>query len=349
METDGRMAAPATGSLGQEESPSRNWLRRRIVTDVSCQVVDRKEYEPYGVEIRPVTNSAGNTHQYTGHERDAASGLDYMHYRFYGSNIGRFMKPDNIMGNMANPQSWNLYSYVGNNPVNRNDPTGHWYSTGPQTRGTYSWDVPAGDGGNGMVSNYFGTSFNQALSLFNTSSLTQAQQTSFTGALWTLYNTPMGNNALSLIASRNLPIEVRNDPTARPANTEVHYSGQEITGFTINLNFNMISGITPPVPNSTGLGPDFNMFSGKAFRGKAGKQWILASVLGHELSHVGFDLANPSVALEYECLSNTWTSLPPGEMRRAQELRALIETYSYSYQQGLEGELNSLFMTGFRP
>jgi hypothetical protein len=48
-----------------------------------------------------------------------------MHFRFYGSNMGRFMKPDNIMGNLMNPQSWNKYSYVGNNPVNFNDPTGH--------------------------------------------------------------------------------------------------------------------------------------------------------------------------------------------------------------------------------
>jgi hypothetical protein len=48
-----------------------------------------------------------------------------MHFRFYGSTMGRFMKPDNIMGNLANPQSWNLYSYVHGNPVNYSDPTGH--------------------------------------------------------------------------------------------------------------------------------------------------------------------------------------------------------------------------------
>jgi len=48
-----------------------------------------------------------------------------MHFRFYASSMGRFLKPDNIIGNMANPQSWNLYSYVNGNPVNLNDPTGH--------------------------------------------------------------------------------------------------------------------------------------------------------------------------------------------------------------------------------
>jgi hypothetical protein len=40
--------------------------------------------------------------------------------------MGRFLKPDNIIPNPANPQSWNLYSYVQGNPVNFNDPSGHY-------------------------------------------------------------------------------------------------------------------------------------------------------------------------------------------------------------------------------
>ncbi|MCX7831274.1 MAG: hypothetical protein N2445_09510, partial [Acidobacteria bacterium] len=39
--------------------------------------------------------------------------------------MGRFLKPDNVIPNASNPQSWNLYSYVNSNPVNMNDPTGH--------------------------------------------------------------------------------------------------------------------------------------------------------------------------------------------------------------------------------
>jgi RHS repeat-associated protein len=40
--------------------------------------------------------------------------------------MGRFLSPDNIPGTPLNPQSFNLYAYVHGNPVNYNDPTGHW-------------------------------------------------------------------------------------------------------------------------------------------------------------------------------------------------------------------------------
>jgi hypothetical protein len=48
-----------------------------------------------------------------------------MHFRYYSAGMGRFMRPDNIPGNLMNPQSWNKYAYANNNPVNFNDPTGH--------------------------------------------------------------------------------------------------------------------------------------------------------------------------------------------------------------------------------
>jgi RHS repeat-associated protein len=56
----------------------------------------------------------------------ASAFSDFMHFRYYASTMGRFLKPDNIIPNPANPQSWNLYSYVNGNPVNFNDPGGHF-------------------------------------------------------------------------------------------------------------------------------------------------------------------------------------------------------------------------------
>lgn len=50
--------------------------------------------------------------------------MDYK-ARFYSVGLGRFLQPDSIIPNPANPQSWNRFSYVRNNPINFNDPSGH--------------------------------------------------------------------------------------------------------------------------------------------------------------------------------------------------------------------------------
>jgi len=70
--------------------------------------------------------------KFTGKERDAESGLDYMFARYYNSATGRFLSPDWSAkvepvpyAKLDDPQSLNLYSYVGNNPVGRADPDGH--------------------------------------------------------------------------------------------------------------------------------------------------------------------------------------------------------------------------------
>jgi RHS repeat-associated protein len=69
----------------------------------------------------------------TGKERDAESGNDYFGARYYSSAMGRFMSPDWSAkvapvpyAKLDNPQSLNLYAYVGNNPLVRTDPTGHY-------------------------------------------------------------------------------------------------------------------------------------------------------------------------------------------------------------------------------
>lgn len=50
--------------------------------------------------------------------------MDYK-ARFYSPYINRFLQPDSIIPNPANPQSWNRYSYTFNNPIRYVDPDGH--------------------------------------------------------------------------------------------------------------------------------------------------------------------------------------------------------------------------------
>jgi RHS repeat-associated protein len=80
-------------------------------------------YEDKNLISRKDTNL---NYKFTGQERDSYTNYDYMHFRYYSSSIGRFLKPDNVIQNVYNPQSWNLYCYVHNNPVNFNDPLGHY-------------------------------------------------------------------------------------------------------------------------------------------------------------------------------------------------------------------------------
>jgi RHS repeat-associated protein len=78
----------------------------------------------------------------TGKERDAESGNDYFGARYYASTMGRFMSPDwaaKLEGsnpvpyaNLEYPQTLNLYSYAGNNPLSRTDPDGHCTNGGKQ-------------------------------------------------------------------------------------------------------------------------------------------------------------------------------------------------------------------------
>jgi RHS repeat-associated protein len=73
-----------------------------------------------------------NVYEFTGKERDTETGLDYFGARYYGSNMDRWMSPDWSSSpeavpyaTLSNPQSLNLYSYVGNNPMSTADADGH--------------------------------------------------------------------------------------------------------------------------------------------------------------------------------------------------------------------------------
>ena len=119
----------------------------RLVMDASGNVVSRHDYLPFGEEIN--ANVSGRTtamkyvlnddltQRFTGKERDSETGLDYFGARYLSGAMGRFTSPDNQkFSEKTDPQSWNLYLYTGNNPLNRIDPTGeNWF----QVNGNWEW------------------------------------------------------------------------------------------------------------------------------------------------------------------------------------------------------------------
>jgi len=58
-----------------------------------------------------------------------ATGLDYFGARYLSAAQGRFTSPDphNEGAQLVDPQSWNMYSYVRNNPLRYVDPDGQDY------------------------------------------------------------------------------------------------------------------------------------------------------------------------------------------------------------------------------
>jgi RHS repeat-associated protein len=62
---------------------------------------------------------------FTGHRENRDIGLTYMNARFYVPSIARFASADTIVPDREDPQSFNRYSYVYNNPLRFTDPSGH--------------------------------------------------------------------------------------------------------------------------------------------------------------------------------------------------------------------------------
>ena len=77
-----------------------------------------------------------NELQYTGAVHDEMTGLLYLNARYYEPRTGRFITRDSYRGERENADTWHLYAYCANNPINYVDPTGHrkrtiktWIST----------------------------------------------------------------------------------------------------------------------------------------------------------------------------------------------------------------------------
>jgi RHS repeat-associated protein len=103
--------------------------------------VARHDYRPFGEELVAGDGFRGAewgkydsvTQKFTGQEHDGETQFDFFHARYLSGAQQRFMSPDpgNAGADPMNPQSWNAYAYVNNNPLNATDPTGMYLSLLP--------------------------------------------------------------------------------------------------------------------------------------------------------------------------------------------------------------------------
>ena len=123
---DGQLLALQGGSGGQV-----NWVHKdpvtksQRVTNSSGVVISTIDLDPWGGETGRSSNQGLQPHRYTTYERDSNGGDDAM-MRRYQSSLSVFSQPDPYDGsyNLSDPQSFNRYAYVQNNPVNLVDPSG---------------------------------------------------------------------------------------------------------------------------------------------------------------------------------------------------------------------------------
>jgi RHS repeat-associated protein len=103
-----------------------------VLTNGSGGAVERLSYDAWGKRRNPngtddptgsITSQA--TRGFTGEEELSVASLVHLNGRVYDPILARFTSADPTVTEPLNPQGWNRYSYVGNDPLTFIDPNGY--------------------------------------------------------------------------------------------------------------------------------------------------------------------------------------------------------------------------------
>ena len=89
-------------------------------TNHSGTAVEDVLFYPWGDQWQ----SSASGYSWTMPYRDLKTNTDFTTFRVYSPNLGRWLSPDPLGGDITNPQSLNRYPYVLNNPTTLTDPLG---------------------------------------------------------------------------------------------------------------------------------------------------------------------------------------------------------------------------------
>ncbi|MBB1397188.1 RHS repeat domain-containing protein [Pseudoalteromonas sp. SG44-8] len=105
-----------------------------LITDHQGKGIGQYIYDPWGKQQQVYTSQAltsnamllSQMRSFTGHEQMDELEVIHMNGRIYDANIGRFLQADPFVQFPNLTQSHNRYSYVLNNPLTYNDPSGYF-------------------------------------------------------------------------------------------------------------------------------------------------------------------------------------------------------------------------------
>ncbi|MFL6253575.1 MAG: RHS repeat domain-containing protein [Pyrinomonadaceae bacterium] len=133
----GQTSAPPGGThyvMTDQQGTPRVVMR---AAPVNGELVEaRRDYLPFGEDapssLGPRSPAQGYAaddrlrQKYAGMEQDDATGMNHTLWREYDNRSGRWTAPDPYGGSLvvSNPQSFNRYNYVNNDPVNQTDAAG---------------------------------------------------------------------------------------------------------------------------------------------------------------------------------------------------------------------------------
>jgi RHS repeat-associated protein len=115
------------GESTQYHHPDK--LGTRLITNASDTTVQEQVTLPFGTALDAESTGASNR-RFTSYDRSSSTGLDYAVNRHYDPSQGRFTQADPIgmkAVNLEHPQTLNMYSYCGNDPINHTDPNGLFF------------------------------------------------------------------------------------------------------------------------------------------------------------------------------------------------------------------------------
>ncbi|WP_204343380.1 polymorphic toxin-type HINT domain-containing protein [Paenibacillus elgii] len=109
------------------------------LADGNGNVINRYTYDIWGNPLS-TSEQVPQPFRYSGEFWDSSTNLQYLRARWYDPSVGRFINEDTYEGDINNPLSLNLYTYVYNNPLRYTDPSGHCVAGDEICTATYYFD-----------------------------------------------------------------------------------------------------------------------------------------------------------------------------------------------------------------